>query len=209
MRLSAIIAIALTASVLAPATADRIILAPTGNVKGLGDVTAEAAISPSNNDAKIYWLNVGLPRIELSGIRFDSGSGAAGADQVDSFGAEFSLLPETTLTPGVGIGVWDMKEKTDDGRGYYLALSKELPIPRHIPTPIKGVRVHAGFGASGLSGIFGGAEATIPLGLTLSAEYFQKKFNFAIGWKPLPLVQGKVYLLDGETYYGIEVSTPL
>ncbi|MBI2844552.1 MAG: hypothetical protein HYX78_14250 [Armatimonadetes bacterium] len=207
MRLAACISVALIAAICAvPATADRIIFAPTGNVLGLGEIKAEGAFSPSNDDAKVYWLNVGLPRLELSGIRFENGGSLVGADNENVAGVELAVLPETPITPGIGVGVWDITDETIEGRGYYLAVSKGIPLTRQLPLPLSDIRLHVGFGLSGVDTLFGGVEGNIPLGLRLSAEYFQDDFNLALGLRALPAVQLKLYFLDGDTYYGVQIS---
>lgn len=209
MRLTILIAAALGVLCAASASADRIIFAPTGTVLGGGEIKAEGATSPSNHDARIYWLGVGLQRLELNAVRFEGVTNVGGASKVDVAGAEVGILPETTLTPGIGLGVWDLTDKTPDGIGYYLAISKALPVMRGIPAPIRDVRVDLGFGVSGIHGFFAGAEATVPFGLKLSGEYFQKDFNFAVGLKTLPGLQIKLYRLDSDTYYGLQFSPPI
>ncbi|MEN6372936.1 MAG: hypothetical protein ABFD64_13090 [Armatimonadota bacterium] len=216
--------IALVLAVLAagPVFADRIIFAPTGTTLSPGAVKAEAATSPSNNDSKVYWLGLGLQKFEVNAIRFDfknetttKSRGIAtfdtslDKDDFDIVNAQLGLVPETTLTPAISIGVWDFTDKTADGTGYFLAFSKAVPLTKELPLPVRDVKVHAGFGVSGIDNVFGGAEATLPLGLKVSAEYFQKDFNYALGWGPVAGLQAKVYILDGETYYGLKFSSPL
>lgn len=225
------IAIILAAGLVAvPVSADRVIFAPTGIVLGGGEIRGEAATSPSNDDSKIYWLGMGLQRLEINVMRFDFKTEAPEAeethqvgtigrsffdidginsDDLNVVGAELSVIPETTLTPGIGIGVWDVTGETPDGRGYYLAISKMLPLTGSLPSPIRDVKVHAGFGIDGIDGFFAGAEATIPLGIRLSAEYFKEDVNFSVGWGIIPGLQVKAYILDGETYYGLMFSPPL
>jgi hypothetical protein len=210
MKLSITFLLILTAVVAScPAMADRIIFAPTGTTLAGGEVRVEGAISPSLGDSKAYWIGMGLQRIELTGMRVKGNKDVLGAQDADIIGAEMSVLPETTLTPGVGVGVWDATAETTKGRGYYLAITKILPVVSEFPSPLRDIRVHAGIGTGGIDGFFGGAEATIPLGLKLSAEYFNKDFNFAVGKRLLPGVQAKVYLLDGEMFYGLQLSPPL
>ena len=231
MRTTIVIAL-IAAGVLAavPVLADRIIFAPTGTVLGGGEIKAEAAAGNAEGFDRVYWLGLGLQRLELNAFRlqdrgsrstapagraaagssrFDIGSELVGEDSLDVVNAEIGVLPETTLTPGIGVGVWDITNETKDGIGYFVAVSKALPLTRGIPSPIRDVRVHAGVGVGGIEGFFGGAEATILLGLRLYAEYFEGDFNFAVGWKVLPAVQLKAYLLGGDPFVGIQISPPL
>lgn len=210
MRFSIVIALILSAVICAgPASADRLILAPTGNVLRSGEIRAEGAISSSDSDGKIYWLALGLQRLEVNAARFDGGADVVGASGSDVFGAELSVLPETTLTPGIGVGVWDMTNETADGRGYYLALSKGVPLTKQLPLPIRDIRLHVGYGIEGIDGLFAGADAKIPLGFRLYAEFFKDDFNYALGWTVLPGLQVKLSVIDGDAYYGAQLSPPV
>lgn len=228
MRIIICIALVLAALAAGPVSADRIIFAPTGTVLSAGEVKAEAATSPSNDNSKVYWLGLGLQKFEVNAIRLDikndnpivatslKSSGRALIDfdnptdeDLDIVNAQLSLVPETTLTPAVSIGAWDLTDKTAGGIGYFLAFSKAVPLTKELPLPVSDVKVHAGFGVSGIEDFFGGAEASLPLGIRVSAEYFQKDLNYAIGWGPVSGLQLKAYILDGETFYGLKFSSPL
>jgi hypothetical protein len=209
-----------------PVSADRVIFSPTGTTLAGGEIRLEGAVNSGESSNKVYWLGIGLQRLELSVIRFDvpnrTTSSAQGnliknsimdltnsSDDVNMIGAELSVLPETTLTPGIGVGVWDMTNETPGGRGYYLAVSKLVPLTNTLPLPIHDVKLHAGVGVDGIDGLFAGAEAGFPLGFKLYAEYFQKEFNFAVGWGMLPGLQLKAQLLDGETFVGLQFAPPI
>lgn len=189
-----------------PASADRLVLMPTGNVLTTGDVRAEISLGASD-ERKIYWLNVGLARLELNAMRLDQGSHIVGEKTADVLGAEFSVLPETTLTPGIGIGVWDLTGQTEDGEGYYLALSKRVPSARPLPLPLTDIRLHVGFGVGGINGPFAGVEASLPYNLKLYAEQFQENSNVGVGWKLIRGVEARAYLIDGRRYYGLQITS--
>lgn len=208
MRLHFIAVAAVIAAVCAaPVSADRIIFAPTGTVLAPGELKAEAAFGKSND--RIYWAGIGLRRLEINAIRLDGTTKLAGTPNADVFGAELGILPETTLTPGLGVGVWDIGSDTDDGRGYYAALTKVVPLTKELPLPIHDIRVHLGYGVQGIHGAFVGADAGLPLGFTIAAEYFQKKTNVALGWNILPALQLRGSILDGDVFYGIRFTSPL
>jgi hypothetical protein len=221
MRSFICIAVILTAVLAAaPVSADRIILAPTGNVLAPGVVKAEGAVNPDDTSSRIYWVGMGMQRFELNATRFqisDSTLPETGSliDQItagkttDVIGLEFSLMPETSLTPGFGVGVWDFTGKTSFGKGYYLAMSKSVPLLKELPLPIHDVQVHAGYGINGIDGLFGGAQASLPLGIKLYAEYFQEDINYAVGWNPAPTLQLKFQSIDGEAFYGLQFAPPL
>jgi len=232
MKLAIMVALAVAAVlVTAPVLADRVIFAPTGTVLGGGDIRVEAAVGSGDNLDKVYWAGIGLQRLEVSAFRlensdwlhhllpgglstraasrFDLGSELVGKESLDVVNAELAVLPETTLTPGIGLGVWDISDQTRDGRGFFVAASKVLPATKEVPLPIHDIRVHVGAGIQGIEGLFAGAEASLPLGLKVYAEYFQNELNVAVGWKVLPAVQLKGYLLDGEPFVGLQISSPL
>lgn len=225
MRIVVCIALVLAVITVGPVSADRIIFAPTGTTLSPGEVKAEAATSPSNDNSRVYWAGLGMKQFEVNAIRLDvrndnpvvteyksraiiDFNNPTGKD-IDIINAQLNLLPETTLTPAISVGAWDLTDKTAGGTGYFFALSKGVPLTKELPLPVRDVKVHAGFGISGIEDFFGGAEASLPLGLNVSAEYFQKDLNYAIGWGPLPGLQVKAYILDGETFYGLRFSSPL
>jgi hypothetical protein len=204
-----VLVLMLAAICIAPVYADRIIFAPTGMTLSPGEVKVEGAISPSSNNNRVYWAGVGMQRFEINAIHFTQNGSVMGISNADVINVELSLLPETTLTPGVGIGAWDIAGKTPSGTGYFFAISKQLPLTKSIPTPIRDIRVHTGFGINGIHGGFAGAEASLPFRLKIAGEYFQKDFNFSLAWTAIPAVQFKAYLLDKKPYYGVEFKTPL
>lgn len=209
MKVSMYIAMAMALVLAGGVSADRVIFAPTGTVLGPGDIRLEGAVGTSNGDPKIYWAGIGLQRLEISGIRFESGASVLGASDDDVLGVELAILPETTLTPGIGVGIWDATDNTSEGRGYYLAVTKAVPLTKQLPLPIRDIRLHVGYGINGVDGIFAGADASIPFGLRLYAEFFQDDFNYALGLGLLPGLQVKVHVLDGDTYYGLQFRPPV
>ena len=192
-----------------PVCADRVILAPTGTTLASGEIRAEAAIDTTDSNTRIYWVGIGLQRLEIGATRFENGNEIAGPGDTNVLTAEISILPDTTLTPGVGVGAWDISSETPDGAGYYLALTKVLPFSKDLPSPIRDIRLHAGVGSGAIAGFFAGAEASLPFGLRVAADYFREDFNFSLGWKALPGLQIKAYLLNGESHYGLQFSPPL
>lgn len=197
-------AVSLAAALLAsPVFADRIILAPSGNVLGTGGLNLEAAFDFSG-DGNIYWAGVGIKQLEINVVRFDDGVNVVGANDATVVGAELNVMPETMFTPGVGVGVWDITSETSDGIGYYAMLSKMVPLTNTLPLPISNIKLHLGYGLSGVSGLIAGAEADVPFGLNLAAEYFKDDFNFAISKGILPGLRARLYSIDGDVFYGLQ-----
>jgi hypothetical protein len=189
--------------------ADRLIVIPTGITLNSGAVKAEAAWRSSDGDDifvpkdadQINWLNIGISRFEIDARRLVRSDGM----DKDTVGFEASILPETMLTPAIGIGVRDVSNELE--RGYYLAVSKTVPLTNKLPLPIHDVKIHGGLGLKGeLEGLFIGAEAGLPMGLKISAELVDSKLNASLGWSPISKITLKGYSLDGEFFYGADAK---
>ena len=194
-------------------SADRLILMPMGSVLGRGSVKAEAAfgsgidtgsLSPANSD-RIYWANIGLGHLELTASRVEG----PGGFESNALGVELGVLPETMITPALGIGVRDLGDDIGPGRGYYLAVSKSVPLTDVAPLPVHDIKLHAGYGFEGINGFFAGAQVGLPMKLTLSLEHDGENFNAALSWNMIPKVGLKVYSLDGHIFYGASLKIGL
>lgn len=182
--------------------ADRLILTPTGDT--LTGLKVEYAVSPGLDDAKVYWVNAGVSRVEVEGARFQD----FGDDDFDAISAQISVLPETSFTPAVALGVRDISDKTKDegvlynGQSFYLATSRSIPVTGGIPVLFQDMRVHGGIGTGSLSGVFFGIEGKTSMGLELMAEYDTEDFNFAASYKIVPTVKIRAASIKGDMYYG-------
>lgn len=202
----ALLVVAIVALFCAQACADRLITIPTGNTLAKASVKAEAisgfsdgttTLVPFGEVYRAYWVNVGLGNVEIEGTRYVE----RGGDHKDCFSAELGILPETIITPAIGFGVRDIGNEIE--RGVYLAVSKTLPLSDKIPMmPVRNIKVHGGYGIDGLNGIFLGAQADLPMHLTLSVEEVDSKFNASLAWNVIPKLSLKFYSLDGEFFYG-------
>ena len=190
------------------AEADRLILIPTGSVLDSGAIKAEAAFRSSDGSSifvprdadQINWANIGISRFEVDARRLVAG----GLDKI-TVGIEAGVLPETLITPGVGIGIRDLTDELE--RSYYLAVTKTVPLSDKLPLPIHDVKVHGGFGINGeLGGFFAGGQVGLPMNLTLCAEYDSENFNAALKWSPVSKIGLKVYTLDSEFFYGADIK---
>jgi hypothetical protein len=204
--------ILLVALCVSQAQADRLILAPKGSLLDKGGVKAEIAfrssdgdsiLTPSNAD-QIDWLALGLGRVEIEGRRLVRSDGM----DKDTVGLELSILPQTMLTPAVGVGVRDITHELETS--YYLAVSMAVPATHTALLPIHDIKVHGGFGINGeFNGLFLGAEAQFPLKITLAAETVDSKLNASFAWNGIPKVALKAYMLDGEFFYGADARIKL
>lgn len=180
-----------------PAAADRNILTPTGETLATAKFRAEAVIDPSETDNRVIWAAVGISRFELEAQRVETEEGL----KQDTFNLEAALLPQTTLTPAIGVGVIDVTNKID--RGMYIAATKRVPLSSALPTPISDIRLTAGLGTGPIKGLFAGAEATV-MSLRLQAEYDGDDFNAAIGIPILGAATAKAMWIKDDFYIGVE-----
>ena len=191
------------------ASADRLILIPTGDTFGTGGVKAEYA-GNADGDGRIYWVNVGIGKFEVEGARY----AGYGPDDTDVLSAQAQVTPETMFTPALAVGVRNIGEDakglslSSGGRSIYAVSSKTVPITEGIPGLLEGVRVHGGVGIGGeLSGFFFGIEGKIaPLGARALVEYDTEDWNYALAYG-IKMLQGKVSWIKGDVYYGGAFTT--
>ena len=195
----------------ASVSADRLILIPEGTTLTTGQVKGEYQVRATSGGATAYWANVGLLRLEIEGAWFQGFS----APDTDAVSAQISVLPETSFTPAVALGIRDIgdKTKTDaadslyDGRSLYLAASKGLSfVARGLPF-LSDLKVHAGIGTGSLSGIFFGAEVAVSGRWRLAAEYDSHYVNIAAMYNVAPIARLRVEKIRNDTYFGAVLST--
>jgi len=190
-------------------TANRLITIPTGNTLTTGGIKLEYAANASDSDKKIYWANVGVSRLEVEGARFAGFT----TEQTDAISVQVSVMPETSFTPAVAVGIRDISDQTKDkglfydGRSYYAVVSKAVPITGGIPLIFQDVRVHSGIGTGSLGGVFFGVEGKLPMGLNISGEYDTSDFNFAASYKIVPTIKAKASWIKGDFFYGANFAT--
>ena len=203
-----IVVCAIICMIAGSAFADRLILTPTGKTLSTGGIKAEALLK-ADGDGQAYWINAGISRFEVEGARFQD----FGADDVDSISAQISILPETSFTPAISIGGRDLSDETKDkgalynGRAFYVAATKSVPVTGGIPIILQDVKVHGGIGTNSLSGLFFGAEGRLFGGINLSAEYDTEDFNFAAAYGIIPTLRAEVASIKGDFFFGAKFST--
>lgn len=199
----------LTGLLISISSADRLILIPTGRTLSTGGFKAEY-LSKFGEDGKIYFANIGISRLEIEAARFQDFSNG---DTPTAISAQISVLPETTFTPAVAVGVRDIGNETRwfnslyGKRSYYLAASKKVPITGGIPLLFQDVSIHGGIGTESLKGVFFGIEGTLPMGLRINGEYDTEDVNIGLSYKIIPTVKADVSYIKGDMYYGALFST--
>lgn len=201
---TAILCIVATAS-----WADRLIVIPEGDTLMTGGFKAEYQSRLDSGDGQAMWANVGISRVEIEGARFQNYP----QGNFNAISAQVSILPDTEFTPALAFGVRDFANRTSgkdtpyDGRAFYLSASKSVPVG--VPLVIRNVKLHGGVGTGSLSGVFVGAEGTIPLGIHLSAEYDSKRINFGAQYRVLPVLGIEANYIHSHLYYGAQFSAKL
>lgn len=188
-------------------SADRLIIIPEGTTLTTGAARVEYA---GRQSAQAYWAAVGILRLEVEGAWFKG----FGAESTNALSAQVGVLPETSFTPALALGVRDIGDKTAGepspyaGRSYYLAASKSVPLLGGQAI-LQELKVHVGIGNGSLKGVFFGAETTLPGKIQLAGEYDTQNFNFAATYLVLPVVKLRVSSIGGDPYFGALVTTSL
>jgi len=189
------------------AGADRLIIIPEGTTLTTGAARVEYA---GRQSAQAYWAAVGISRLEVEGAWFKG----FGPENASAVSAQVGILPETSFTPALALGVRDIGDKTDDeaalyaGRSFYVAASKSVPLSGG-EAMLQELKVHVGIGTGSLKGVFFGAETTLPGKVQLAGEYDTETFNFAATYFVAPVVRLRVSSIGGDPYYGALVAVSL
>jgi len=190
-------------------SADRVVLIPTGTTLGTAGIKAEYA-NNSDGDGVILWANVGISRFEIEGARFMD----FGPDDTDVFSVQAAVIPETSFTPALALGIRNIADENAglpgpyNEQSFYAVASKTLPMPEGVPGLLGDAVVHGGVGTGGLSGFFFGVEATIvPVGVRGSVEYDTDDWNWAVSYGFASIVRAKIYSIRDDVFYGFSLST--
>jgi hypothetical protein len=190
-------------------SADRLILIPTGDTLTTGGIRAEYQQKLDASDGNMSRVNIGISRFEIEGARFQD----FGSENATAVSAQISVLPETSVTPAIALGVRDLSDETDglgmpyDGRSLYLAASKSIPVTGGIPLIFKNVKVHGGIGTGSLHGVFFGVEGKLPLGVRLAGEFDSEKLNAMLSYNVVPTLRVDLGVIRSDTYVGAQFGT--
>ncbi|MFN3650663.1 MAG: hypothetical protein ACK47B_13895 [Armatimonadota bacterium] len=187
-----------------------LILTPTAATVGDQNVGAHAHFTDNFNT---YGVLGAWSGVELGVTYFDPDGG----DGDPIVNLKWNFLPETTLSPGVAVGVIDLFDEFDADPSWYIVASKTFP--QFIPA-LGGLRLHAGFGGGIYDEeIFAGAELALgtPLDLlpvdrptfTAIAEFANSDFNIGVRgrWRGFSATAALIDLDDFG--FGFTYSTAL
>ena len=205
MKLHLVLPTLLVGCVLAcTAHADRLITIPTAPSLGVGQAKLELLHSDTRGGQTRYWANVGLPmglEVSVDGESIDDNSDLG-------LGLQYTVLPDTGFTPAVSVGVTDLTDRTDVGRGLYLAGSYQLPyMPEN--NLVRDIKLFAGVGEGRYNGAFVGTELGLLGNTTLRCEYDSRAWNAALDWRAANGLSVTLATLDDQLSYGVRLQIGL
>jgi hypothetical protein len=184
------------------AHADRIVLAPRGLITPPFSLGAEYAVRTESPHADIGWLNLGFPQEDL-GLEIELERLDASGPPRETFSLQYSLTGNGVVdfAPALSVGIRDVLRRGRERQGIFAAASKSIGVPLATERFLRNLKVHVGYGASAMDGLFAGADARI-LGLWVGAEYLARKFNASVALPLFANLSARAYTLDGSTYIG-------
>ena len=188
------------------AAADRLVLAPRGLVARPFSLGAEYAVHPYSPRADVGWLTLGFPQEDL-GLEAELERSSVHGEARQTLHLQYTLTGNAVadFAPALSVGIRDILRSGRERQGLFAAATKNIGVPLAVERTLSALKIHVGFGSSGMGGLFAGAEARV-LGLWVGAEYFSQEFNASVA---LPLISNlalRAYTLDGSTYFGASFS---
>ncbi|HZT42657.1 MAG TPA: YjbH domain-containing protein [Chthonomonadaceae bacterium] len=186
------------------ARADRILLSPQGDTLPPNGFKSEFALSPSNTDYNLSWIQVSNSQgIEFEGQRIGLGGDAKTRYDMN---VQYPLLTDLGTYPSVSVGVRDLLGTGLEHKAVYLAATKSFPLSDRQLHVLRAFKLNAGIGTGRMDGLFVGMEARLRAGVSLYAEFYRRRPNLGLA---LPLgqhAQVNAYSLDGTLFYGLSYS---
>ena len=198
--------ILLTAAILLLACgvwADNIIFVPRGTTLTTGQFRGQFLFSQTGDDGNFHTFSIGLKQLEFQYTHAEYVNGR----KEELMGGQWNVLPETFITPAIGIGVRDVWSRSKEGIGIYGALTKHIPIQNYTRYA-DDFSVTLGVGARSIHGFFCGGEVKLPLYFVGQVEFDGENWNTALCWQPAETFRLKVAGVKSKRYYGAEF-TPL
>lgn len=183
------------------AHADRIILAPSGNVLMANALQGEFEISPYRQNGTLSWLQYSTPQ----GIELEVQVTDLLPDPKTRYGlnVQYPLIPDIGEYPAVSVGVRDILGTGTEHQSIYIAATKSFSLSDRQRKVLRDFRLSAGFGTERMDGLFIGLQMRLTLGLRLYAEVYRQRPNFSIGLPLARNLQARAISLDGTVFYGL------
>ena len=201
MKLAPLVSVALGVMAAAvPAAADQLIHIPTADL--VTGVKGEYKQRLKGNDEGYGTLLVPAGRAYELMFRYYNNE-----DHEHNLegGAQFQLLPDGIITPGLAVGMWDVTNSSRWGRRAFIAVSKSLrPGQLFVRRPLERVQLNFGTGTGRFSGIMAGARLDFPGRISLVGEFDSRRLNAGIWFAPIKPLTLKGELQNGNPYFGGE-----
>lgn len=179
--------------------ADSIIFVPRGTTLTTKQFRGQVMFSGSGDDGNFFSFSLGLKQLEMGYTHAEYAN-----DRTEELiSGQWNVLPETFITPAIGIGVKDVASESKEGIGFYGSMTKHIPI-EHFSNIIDDFSVTVGMGAKSINGFFFGAEAKLPLYFVGQLEFDGDNWNSALCWQPADAFRLKYYKTGSKKYYGCE-----
>ncbi len=183
------------------ASADRVVLAPSGNLLSPDTVRLEYLIAPDRRNESFAFFQYASPDgIELEFNRVDL---AHDYKNRYSFNVQYPFLADLGATPAVSFGVRDLSGTGLERQAFYIAAGKSVPLSDRQARFIKELRWSAGIGTGYFHAPFVGVQMRLGTGLKISAEWWRNRPNVSLS---LPLTKAwnaRAYSLNGDVFYGL------
>jgi hypothetical protein len=186
---------------LSPALADRIVLAPDGNLLSPDSVKVEYFINPNRRNSSYAFGQYASPDgIELEFNRVD-----LAGDLKNRYGLniQYPFLSDLGATPAIALGIRDISGTGLERQAFYVAAGKSVPLSDRQARLLKELRWSAGIGTGYMDTPWVGVQLRLRSGLKLAAEWWRNRPNVSLS---LPLNKdwnARAYSLDGDVFYGL------
>jgi hypothetical protein len=183
------------------ASADRVVLVPTGKKLLRGQIRLEALDRPG--DRGRVWLGTGLLQsFELEGVLSEERPGT----WAGTFDFAYNHAPPfTDISPGISVGVMDALNRTEEGRALYLAVTYRYgnvgDLNQDVPTELT---VGLWTRPQGLA--FFGVSLPFSQQLRFLAEHDSDRLAGGIELRPADGVGAKVVFEREGTAFGLILS---
>lgn len=185
------------------AWADRLIGIPTGSKVPLGDARIGFLQQLGDRERWSAYCGFGITKAfdgEVTAERAGKGS------TVSSCNLAYNLVaPLINYTPGISIGVVDLLNRTDDGRGLYVAVTYRLSAEetQMFSAPVE---LTLGVGVGAFHGAFVGLVLPFSNGVRGVFEHDSRRISAGLEWRPLSGLAIRYGVRDDQGFASATVS---
>ena len=122
-----------------------------------------------------------------------------------TMGFQWQIIPEITPIPAIAIGVKDIFAQINENPSFYTVITKDISVIDPSYTFSK-IQLSLGYGTNSLNGFFGSANIDIKDRFYISAEAFNREFNWGCGVKIMDFIKAGYMNFDKHSYIGASAS---